>query len=60
MPGPMPSTPLPANVMARLKTFQTGCALARYLLNGYISRKSPPIWVEWAKRNLCWRHKVKR
>jgi hypothetical protein len=60
MPGPMPRSPLPTVVTARLMTFKSGCALARYIRSGWVSRQCPAIWVAWAERALCWRHKEKR
>jgi len=60
MSRPMPREKLPEIVLCRLQTFKSGCALARYINTAYIRRHTPPIWVEWAKRNLCWRHKPKR
>lgn len=55
----MPRTPLPAAVQFRMNRFHSMCSLARFIRTPYIASLSPPIWVEWANRTLCWRHRGK-
>jgi hypothetical protein len=54
----MPQNPLPPYIAARIARLPSLCALARLINQPYVGRMCPELWKQWAKRSLCWRHRL--